>query len=69
MLIRYFHISIVECSVYVLVLGLQITFFMVNGSVVWLSCLARKIVVCIVSINLHGGEEAVEGPKRYLLYT
>ena len=43
------------------------TFFMVDGSVVWLRCLARKIVVCIISINLHGGgEEGVKGPNRYI---
>ena len=40
---------------------------MVDGSGVWLKCLARKIVVCIISIDLHGGEEeGVEGPKRYI---
>ena len=47
-------------------LELQITFFMVDGSVFWLRRLARKIVVCIISLNLHGGEEGVEGPKRYI---
>ena len=40
---------------------------MVDGSAFWLRRLARKIVVCSISVNLHsGGEEGVEGPKRYI---
>ena len=40
---------------------------MVDGSAFRLRPLARKIVVCSISLNLHGGgEEGVEGPKRYI---
>ena len=49
MLFRYFHISIVECSVYVLVFRTSNN-FAVDDLVFWLSCLVGKIVVCMISM-------------------
>ena len=58
---------IVECSVYILVFRTSNNFLCGRWFSLWLRHLARKIVVCSISLNLHGGgEEGVEGPKRYI---